>query len=166
MAYDDGFWLCVPQSGSEPGDPNQPSVCTFFPSNDPGTSTQNPPTQPAPVRDPVQYPQPQPPAPPVTTPVNQLDVRVVEGISVVEGRSRSASGSGEECGVLPTSGRNRGVESAVWDNPQFVAAEGGQASVQLSGQSDTLIAQDFGFSIPNGATVTGITICIRRRVLG
>lgn len=161
---DNGITIC---HYINPNDPDQGAYCEFVPNNNNYDSSNPPPPgggQPQP--SPANQPQPTPPTT-TTSPPSPLNVSVREGLRVIEGRQRSAAGTGEECGILGSSGRNRQVESHVWDNPQFVAADGGSASIQLNDNlSDDLLAQDFGFAVPPNAQIQSISICIKRRVLG
>ena len=88
----------------------------------------------------------------------------VLGISILAAPLAEAASTAD---LFPSSGTNviRSGAEASWSNPgNVVADDTNYATVTLDNNQDSnyLYASNFGFSIPTGSTITGITVNINR----
>jgi len=112
----------------------------------------------------------------VTTSVSVNSIPAVTGVSICQGGSGSLSVS-SSCNDLTgqTSGPNdatvganiTGVGTLAWTNPGNIAGAGTAGmSVTANTTTNYLRGTGYGFAIPDGATINGITVTINRSTSG
>ena len=71
--------------------------------------------------------------------------------------------------AAPTGGSNSVATGNAWSSPGNITADDAfvaQCTIPAGDESDYLLAQSFGFSIPSGATVDGIEVLVKRYGMG